>query len=144
MKEILIVFFLLLISTPVFANNLTKIKCECVYGEKITENFKTKEILNRDTSLINKKNTLYFYINNEQKKIYDGERKLRKVISFTPNTIIIFDVTKLSDNMTNGEIWKLDRNTGYIEGSIIFEKENTRTTTGVYGECSITKDAQKF
>jgi len=147
MKKFLITF-LLLISTPVFANDLIRIKCEGVYGVRQLLDVKTQTVLSEDETMLNKEFTRYFYIDNEKKEIYDGEKRKLQKLTFTENKISVFDVTKINETNTHAEMFEIDRNTGILKGTFadeyIKDGKHTRLLLQIYGTCSKIESKPKF
>lgn len=125
-------------------NAETKIYCDCVYGERQAIDVSTGAVLSTDESLINKKNDVFFYIDEQNKKIYDSGKKILKTTSFNENEIKVFHVVNLDSSLSNAEIWNINRNNGYVEGFIVFEYMNKgkleRNTTAIYGMCEKAKE----
>ena len=153
MKKIYV--FLILLFGTILCNSaycnedLTRIKCDCVYGQTITKEIKTGVITDINDRLVNSETTMYFYIDDKQKKIYDSEKKVKKAIIFNKDTIYTWEVVELKDyNTTNGEIFEIDRNTGDIAGSIIWEYwskgKQLRTSTELRGTCYKINSENKF
>ncbi|NLF83198.1 MAG: hypothetical protein GX568_04345 [Candidatus Gastranaerophilales bacterium] len=93
--------------------------------------------------------TVYYYLDDKNKKLYDSDKKLITTITYNNDKIMIFEGNKLSDeDFIIGRCITLDRNTGEYSGSHIIEAQINgklcRSNTPVYGSCELIENKKKF